>query len=201
MLFILFVFFNLWKKKNALKLVFVWSKIRITTSYLNRSVLEPGDRPKPYYIVKKIMCEKSFIGQTEGEIPCDWLGKSNKCVAVDVAQGSIATILWCFMEIRHHRNWTLVRPWGWAAGGWTEWVLLAVMEGKTKQKAPSFGFWDTAVDECVCGQPVPWLLYSKTPFLKKGQNSQTSCLVRWAWPSARSGELEDEIITRNRFLR
>lgn len=40
--------------------MFVWSKIRVTTSYLNRSVLEPGDRPEPYYIVGKNNVGKKF---------------------------------------------------------------------------------------------------------------------------------------------
>lgn len=55
----------------------------------------------------------------------------------------------------------------------------------------------------VKSQPVPWLLDSKTPFLKNGENSQMACLVRWKPPSAsaRRGEPEDDSITRNRFLR
>lgn len=53
-------------------------------------------------------------------------------------------------------------------------------------------------------QPVPWLLKSKTPFLKKCENSQTACLDRCKLPSASAprGELEEEeSITLNKFFR
>lgn len=55
----------------------------------------------------------------------------------------------------------------------------------------------------LCFQPVPWLLCSKTPFLKKDENSQMACLDRWTPSSAWDlrGELEDDSITRNRLLR
>lgn len=50
-------------------------------------------------------------------------------------------------------------------------------------------------------QPVPWLLFSNTPFLKNGENSHTSRLVSWRPPSDLRGESEDDNITWNRFLR
>lgn len=50
-------------------------------------------------------------------------------------------------------------------------------------------------------QPVPWLLYSNTPFLKNGENSHTSRLVSRRPPEALRGESEDDSITWNRFLR
>ena len=65
------------------------------------------------------------------------------------------------------------------------------------------GTFGTQNADSVKSQPVPWLLDSKTPFLKNGENSQMACLERWKPPSAsaRRGEPEDDSITRNRFLR
>lgn len=50
-------------------------------------------------------------------------------------------------------------------------------------------------------QPVPWLLFSNTPFLKNAENSHTSRLVSWRPPSDLRGESKDDSITWNRFLR
>lgn len=67
----------------------------MTHLYINQSVLESGVWSKPYCIVKKKkkererMCVRGIIGQTEGEVPCDRLGKSNKFVAADVALARI----------------------------------------------------------------------------------------------------------------
>lgn len=52
-----------------------------------------------------------------------------------------------------------------------------------------------------CTQPVPWLLYSNTPFLKNGENSHRSRLESRRPPWARRGELEEDSITWTRFLR
>lgn len=91
----------------------------------------------------------------------------------------------------------------------TEVILPGSGLRKRHQAAFCFGIEKTSVLNTVLwrytvkSQPVPWLLYSKTPFLKNGENSQMACLDRWKPLSASTlrGEQDDDSITRNKFLR